>query len=216
MNSLKRSPRRWRSCAPRDTSMAPRPARNDDLVQLRRMTRDAVAEIDAPRQTGGNAVRAIGQAGQEAADPSDRDPEHERQREQIAGRHGYAEPTLDPLDRDEAADQPADDRLSCNQAARVCPLARKSRRVLHPREQTAADEAADRRGDDDPPTRSRIDDVSIAATLPAVPRKGERIGERLEHPMRVQRDRPDLDVDRKATRHVVNRRLTIVQFGLRT
>ena len=90
-----------------------------------------------------------------------------------------------------APDQPSDDRLSCNQAARVCPLARKSRRVLHPREQTAAGEAADRSGDDDPPARSRIDDVSIAATLPAVPCEGERIGERLEHPMRVQRDRPD-------------------------
>ena len=62
------------------------------------MARDAVAEIDAPGQAGGDAVRAIRQAGQEAADPADRDPEHERDDEQIAGRHTYAEPSLDPLD----------------------------------------------------------------------------------------------------------------------
>jgi len=46
-----------------------------DLVELRRMARDAVAEVDGPGEIGRSAVGVVGEASEKAADASDGDAE---------------------------------------------------------------------------------------------------------------------------------------------
>src|SRR5262245_16078615 len=49
-----------------------------DFVQLNRVPPDPVPEVDAPWEGGGNPVRVVGDAAEEAAHAAERNPEAER------------------------------------------------------------------------------------------------------------------------------------------
>src|SRR4051812_49209654 len=75
------------------------------------MARDAVAEVDAPRERGRVAVRVVLQAGDEAADAPDDEAHENRHDEPITRGLCEARIFLPDLHADEPAQQPADDRL---------------------------------------------------------------------------------------------------------
>lgn len=85
------------------------------------MAADAVAEIDAPRQRRGDAIRVIGETREEATDASDGDAERERRGEEVARRARFAGAALGPLDGEKAADQRADNGLAAEQIDRIMP-----------------------------------------------------------------------------------------------
>ena len=68
-----------------------------DLIKLCRMPPHPIAEIDAPRQPRRPTVSVIAHPREEAAHPPNRDPRHNRQREQIA------RPAFTPDSREAAA-----------------------------------------------------------------------------------------------------------------
>lgn len=86
------------------------------------MPKHTVTEVYAPRQTGRDAIGAIGHAGEETADSADADAQRERQDEQVAGRDNDTEPALDPLYCHEPADESADDGLAADQHVWVDPV----------------------------------------------------------------------------------------------
>ena len=59
--------------------------KEDELLELCGMARDAVAKIYSPRECGGRAAGIIGQAREEAANAADSDAEAKRDGEEIAG-----------------------------------------------------------------------------------------------------------------------------------
>src|ERR1043165_7861912 len=71
-------------------------AHGGDLVELRRVARDAVAEIDAPGQGRRDAVGVVLEPAQEAPDAPDGDSRAEREHEEIARRAPLAEDALHP------------------------------------------------------------------------------------------------------------------------
>src|SRR5687768_8132805 len=85
------------------------------------MPRDAIAEVDRPRELRRNAVRVIGQAGEEAADSADGDAKAERDDVRIAGAGADAEDLFGDLHACPSANEPADDRLAFEQDDRVMP-----------------------------------------------------------------------------------------------
>ena len=125
-------------------------------------------------------------------------PSDERQDQQIAGRDDDTEPALDPLDRDQAADQSADDRLAAEQEGRLGPAAREFDRILDEVQQAAADKTTERGRADHPPAGSRVDDVTATPTITGVPVEGEAVRERFEHPVRVKDERPESNPNRKS------------------
>src|SRR3954470_14425264 len=56
------------------------------FIQLRRVPANAVAEIHSPRQSRRRAVRLVTQPSQKATDSPDRDPNCQRNCEQVTGR----------------------------------------------------------------------------------------------------------------------------------
>lgn len=83
-----------------------------DLVELRRMARDAVTEIHAPRQAGGRAVGMVGQPCEKAADAADAHADGQRQHESIAAGALDVGNALGDFHAKHAAKQCADDRLA--------------------------------------------------------------------------------------------------------
>ena len=90
-----------------------------DLIQLRRMTRSAIAEIHAPRQRRGDAIGVIAKSGQEATHPPDAHAHGQWQHEGIATRSAHAGDLLRQLHGDQASEQRADNGLSFQQMARI-------------------------------------------------------------------------------------------------
>src|SRR5260370_28960784 len=82
------------------------------LVQLYRMAAHSIAQIQAPRKGGGNAVRVIGNARQKATNPSDRDTDGHRNGKQISRAARHAGAALNPFNRDGAAQDGPDDGLA--------------------------------------------------------------------------------------------------------
>src|SRR5216684_7515509 len=81
----------------------------EGFIELHRMPRDAIAEVDAPRQPCRNAVGVVRKPGKKAAPAPDGDPQRERRDEDEPGRAANAGRPLEDLDRDDAAeDGPAD------------------------------------------------------------------------------------------------------------
>ena len=118
IKSLKRSPTLAVMPA-RTTRMAPRPARKTTSYSCVGWRTISVAEIDPPWQPRRNSVGLIFEAGKKAANPSDRDAEHERQGEEVAGCDVDAPQTLDRFNGNQSADQPANDRLPAEQKPRL-------------------------------------------------------------------------------------------------
>ena len=83
------------------------------------MARDAVAEIDAPRQRRRQAVGAILETAQETPEAADRRSDADRHDEEVAGRAPLAGVPLRDLDGDRSAEQSADDRLAADEPRRV-------------------------------------------------------------------------------------------------
>ena len=81
------------------------------LIDLHRMPRHAVAEVDAPRQSGRHAIGPVRQALEKAAQPPDRDPEGEGAGEQAAGRAAHAARQLVELDPHHRPGQGTDDTV---------------------------------------------------------------------------------------------------------
>src|SRR3954470_4313057 len=101
-----------------------------------------VAEIDPPWQGRKRAIRVIRQSREKAPDAADRDPDAERDDEQIAGRARYAKLLLCDLHADPSAEQTADDRLAAEQRERAGAVEVFVRR-LQPREHLAARQCAE-------------------------------------------------------------------------
>ncbi len=104
--------------------------------------RDAVAEVDGPREPGGSAVGAVGETGEEAADASDGDAEGERNGVEIAGGLADADVALHELDGDQAEDQSADDGLSSHEVGGVVEMAPGELGVLDPEHEFGAKRSA--------------------------------------------------------------------------
>ena len=154
-----------------------------DLVQLRRMTTYAVAEVDAPGERGRDAVRVIFKSGKKAADAANGNREHERQREEISGAARDAEPALGPLDRDEAAEQRADNGFAGHHVGRVAPVRQRERRILEPVEQLASDRRAPERCGDHPSPLAGADDVTRARAQPQIKPESGQVRQTFEDPV---------------------------------
>src|SRR4029453_2552714 len=170
---------------------------NDDLVQLRGVPGDPVAEIHPPWQPRRNSVGLVFEAGKKTANPSDRDTEHERQGEEVAGCDAYAPQALDRLDGDQSADQPTDDRLSAEDEPRLEPVVRQKDRILKSRQDAASSESTDHRRDNPPPARAGINHISALTAEAAVEVKARGVGKALEYPVRMDGQRPQMEVRRK-------------------
>ncbi len=81
----------------------------EGLVELHRMAQETVAEVVAPGQAGGRAMRVVLDTGEEAAPAPDNDAGGEGRHEDQAGRAGDAAPSLEQLDGEDGARQGADD-----------------------------------------------------------------------------------------------------------
>ena len=171
---------------------------NDDFIQLRGMPGDPVAEIHTPRQPRGNAVGLIFDAGKKTPDPSDRDPEHQRQGEQVAGRDAYAAQTLDRFDGNQPADQATDDRLSAQEELRPYPVVLQEEGILEGRQDTTSGESTDHHRTDHPPARAGINHISVLAAEAPIEIKARGVGKALEYPVRMDDQRPQVEVRRKA------------------
>src|SRR5262245_52426728 len=136
--------------------MAQQPERDqtqpEDFVNLNRMSRDAVAEINAPRQASRKAVSIILQSGQETPDASDCDSGAQRDCEQIACPPFDAQRPLRPFDREQPADQAADHGLAAHQEIRIAPVAKQKPWINKPVEELAANGRARNRRRNHPPT----------------------------------------------------------------
>ena len=171
--------------------MAPSTGEKDDL---RTAAWDAAA-MPSPKSTphgsrGRNPVGLIVEAGKKAANPSDRDAEHERQREEIAGRDADAAQTLDRLDGDEAADQAADDGLSAEEELRLPPVVHQEDGILEGGEDAASCESADDRRGNHPPSSAGIDHVPALPAEASIEGKARGVGKALEYPVRMNDQRP--------------------------
>src|SRR5437764_11133734 len=60
------------------------------FIDLHRVTRDAVAQIDAPREPRRHAISLVGEAGEQAPPAANDDAERKRNDEWPAGRAAYA------------------------------------------------------------------------------------------------------------------------------
>src|SRR5262245_33817767 len=73
------------------------------LIELHRVARHPIAEINAPWQRGRRPVGEVVEAGEEAADAADRDADREWERKARAGAPGDARAALVELDRNDSA-----------------------------------------------------------------------------------------------------------------
>ena len=81
------------------------------FIDLHRMARDPVAQVDAPGQAGRNAVGLVTQPGEQAAPAADHDAQCERNDERPAGRAADVMPPFPYLYRDDPARQRARDAV---------------------------------------------------------------------------------------------------------
>ena len=95
---------------------------NDGLVKLRGMPRDAVSEINSPRQRCRRPVRVIRQPAKKTSDAPDRKSQRNRCGEQISGRRSFANSPLYPFDGKQSADQSSHDRLPGHQIDGIVPM----------------------------------------------------------------------------------------------
>src|SRR5580658_9702172 len=110
------------------------------LIDLHRVPRDAVAQIDAPRERGRRTISQVREPGEEAPPAADDDPESERPDEDRPGRSPYAADRLVDLDADDGAGESAQDRMGqCRE--------RLPERVERPREPSPGDGTTDEGGE---------------------------------------------------------------------
>ena len=129
--------------------------KEDDLIELRGVTGDAVAEVDGPREIGGRAVGVVGEAGEETSNASDGDAEGEGDGVKISGGCVESDVTFGEFDGDEAEGEsrrwfclPGRDRLGCSDVAGLGCGSSSQKRSLEPSAApaTAAATTAQRRG----------------------------------------------------------------------
>ena len=186
-----------RSCRGEIISMAPRPASTTTSYSC-----VGCRAIPSPKSTPHgsrrrNPVGLVFEARKKAADPSDRDAEHERQGEEVAGRDAYAPQTLDRLDGDQSADQAADDRLSAEEELRLHPVVRREDGILEGRQEAASGESTDDRRSNHPPARTGIDHISALPAEASIEVKARGVGKALEYPVRMDDQRPQTELRRK-------------------
>ena len=127
-----------------------------DLVELGRMTVDAIAEVDAPWECGGSAISIVGESGQEAADATDGDAERKRNGVEVARRMPDANVLLHEFDGNEAKDKRADNGFPGNEVSGVVEIVPSELRILDPVKKLGPDRRASQgRGNDRPAQRSR-------------------------------------------------------------
>src|SRR5258708_38764348 len=95
--SLRKS--RWRDARKHESKQN----HSGALVQLYRMAAHSIAQIQAPRKGGSNAVRVVGNAGKKATNPSDGDTDGHRNGKQISRAAHHAGAALHPFNRAGAA-----------------------------------------------------------------------------------------------------------------
>ena len=151
-----------------------------DFVELRWVARDAVAEVDGPREIRGSAVGVVGEAGEEAANASDGDAESERDGVQIAG--GGAEPNeaLHEFDSDEAGDEGSDDGFASDEVVGVVEVLKREAWVFEPEKKFGTESSAGDGGSDDGPPKRSDDGISEAAAELQVRGEGNDVRERFE------------------------------------
>src|SRR5262252_91173 len=147
------------------------------------MSRDAVAEINAPRQTGGDAVSVVLQPGQEASDAADCDSGAQRDGEQVAGPPLDAEHSLRPFDREQPADQAADHGLAAHQEIGIAPVVKENLGGDKPVENFAPDGRAHERRRDKAPAMFVGHNVATPFTRPKIDAEADEIGKGLENKM---------------------------------
>lgn len=167
-----------------------------DFVELRRMTSDAVAEIDPPRQSCRRTVSQIAKAGEKAADSADANPDRDRQGEKIPRARSDSEPPLRPFHRDCAAQQAAHDCFSAHQYASVAPVCQCEGRVFETSKRLAAEGRAHRgRGNDG--KAGGIGQRIAAPALMKIHAKCNEVSQAFKNDVRVQRIAPYRDFERK-------------------
>ena len=97
------------------------------FIDLHRMARDPVTQIDAPGQAGGGAVGLVAQPREQAAPAPYHDAQCEWDDERPAGRAADMMPPFPYLDRDDPARQRAGDAVRENGKRRAQSVARSRR-----------------------------------------------------------------------------------------
>ena len=92
-----------------------------DLVELRRMPPDAVAEVPSPRQRSRNSVRMVRQAVEKTADAAHRHRRDDRDCENVPGAPLDPETALRPFDGNGAAEEASHNRLAVKPDQRRAP-----------------------------------------------------------------------------------------------
>jgi len=126
------------------------------------MTRDAVAEVDSPRESCGNSVSIVGKACEKATDASHRDAKSEGDGVEIAG--GLMEPdvALHELDGEEAEDESADDGFSSCKVRGVLEVMPGELRVFDPEEEFGTESGSGNGGGDNGPSDWRGERIAKA------------------------------------------------------
>ena len=125
-----------------------------DVVELSRMTSDAVTEIHAPRQRSRHAEGVIVQACQKAADSTDNDARDQRHHKSIAGRALDTAHAFGDLDAAQSSDQTADNRLPGKSELRRTPVQAYEVRIFHPNGELAAQDGSNETPDGDSKSRA--------------------------------------------------------------
>src|ERR1044072_5659217 len=158
------------------------------------MAPSTIAEINTPRQAGLDAVGVIAKPGKKTSDATNSNSYSKRYGEQVARSPLYIEPSLDPFDRDQPADQSADNGFAGHQIIKIVPVTNGERRVGHPIEQLAAYGRACNCGSDYSQGATTGQMVSVAGAHTSVQLIAQKVSEALKHPMRVQAQRPQTTI----------------------
>ncbi len=127
------------------------------------MARDAVPEVDCPRQICWRAVGVVGESGEEASDASDGDAEGERDGVEISGGGVESDIAFDEFDGEEAADESADDGLASDEEGWIVQVLQRELRVFEPVEELGTESCAGYGGGDHGPAEGSGDGISEAA-----------------------------------------------------
>jgi hypothetical protein len=124
---------------------------------------DGVAEVDGPGEVGGRAVGVVGEAGEEASDAADGDPEGEGDGVEVAGGVAQSDVAFGEFDADQAEDECADNGFAAGEVGGVVQAVRGELRVFEPEQDLGAERASGYRGGDDGPAQRGGQGISEAA-----------------------------------------------------
>src|SRR5438067_7757312 len=99
------------------------------------MAPDAVAEIYTPGQGGWNAIGIVSQAGEEAPQASNRNPEAEWHGKEVTSADVNPANLLDQLDGEQSTHQPADYGLAAHQRDRIMEMSESESLIFNEEEQ---------------------------------------------------------------------------------